>query len=273
MRGTSRILRKDIVEPWAERDVRDITRADVTALIEGITEERSPFGASNVFRAGRTFFNWLVSRQVISASPFMGLTDPAGIKKRERILTADEIRAIWHATGKLGAPWDSIVRLLFLTGRRRGEVVEAEWREFDLAAGVWEIPARRTKGSRTSVKPITIMLRAELERIDGERKGLVFPSRIERSEGAVSGISKMKARLDRLSGVTDWRLHDIRRTVATSLGALGIADTTIARILDHRLIGIPEVTGIYNRYHYVEEMRTALEAWEGRLLELARRGR
>ena len=64
VRGTSRILRKDIVEPWADRDVRDITRADVTALIEGIAEERSPFGASNVFRAGRTFFNWLVSRQV-----------------------------------------------------------------------------------------------------------------------------------------------------------------------------------------------------------------
>ncbi len=61
----------------------------------------------------------------------------------------------------------------------------------------------------------------------------------------------MKARLDRLSGVTDWRLHDIRRTVATNLGVLGVADTTIARILDHRLIGVPEVTGIYNRYHYV----------------------
>ena len=98
------------------------------------------------------------------------------------------------------------------------------------------------------------------------------PSRVETSDGAVSGISKMKARLDRLSGVTEWRLHDIRRTVATNLGALGIADTTIARILDHRLIGIPEVTGIYNRYHYVEEMRAALEMWEGRLRYIVGRG-
>ena len=269
VRGTSRILRKDIVEPWATRDVRDISRGDVAALIEGIAEERSPFGASNVFRAGRTFFNWLVSQQVIRTSPFQGLRDPAGVKKRERVLTAEEIRAIWRATEKIGAPWSHIIRLLFVTGRRRGEVVEAEWREFDLEGGVWEIPARRSKGSRISIKPITAMVRVELDSLGGERKGLLFPSRVEVSGNAVSGLSKMKARLDRMSCVADWRFHDIRRTVATNLGALGIADTTIARILDHRLIGIPEVTGIYNRCHYVAEMREAIEAWEAKLQQIA----
>ena len=83
-------------------------------------------------------------------------------------------------------------------------------------------------------------------------------------------FSKMKARPDRLSGVTDWRLHDIRRTVATNLGALGVADTTIARIPDHRLSGVPEVTGIYNLYHYVGEMREALETWEARLRAISK---
>lgn len=270
VRGTSRILRKDIVGAWGQRDARDIARADVAELIEGIAEARSPFGASNVFRAGRTFFNWLVSREVIATSPFLGAIDPAGIKKRDRVLTADEIRAIWLATGEIGVPWGSIIRLLFTTGRRRGEVVEAEWGEFDFERGVWEIPARRTKASRMSIKPITVWVRRELDGLGGERQGLLFPSFGEGSPSAVSGFSKMKARLDRLSGVTDWRLHDIRRTVATNLGVLGIADTTIARILDHHLIGVPEVTGIYNRYHYVAEMREALERWEGRLGEVVR---
>ncbi len=137
VRGTSRILRKDIVGAWGERDARDITRADVAELIEGIAEARSPFGASNVFRAGRTFFNWLVSREVIPASPFLGASDPAGIKKRDRVLTAEEIRAIWHATEQIGAPWGSMIRLAVRDGASagrggRGRVARVRFRAWRL---------------------------------------------------------------------------------------------------------------------------------------------
>jgi integrase len=263
--GTTRILRKDIIGPWAERCVGDVTRSDVIKLIDTLVEERSPHAASNVFRAGRTFFNWLATRHVIEASPFEGLKDPAPQTSRERVLLDEELRAIWHATTTLGSPWDSIVRLLILTGRRRAEVVEARWSEFDFDNGIWEIPAARTKGGRSSIKPITPLMGAELQRLEMHGDGLIFPSRSSASGRAVSGFTKMKSRLEDLSGVNDWRLHDIRRTVATNLARLGIPDSTIARILDHRLYGIPDVTGIYNRYQYVPEMREALKTWETHL--------
>ena len=87
----------------------------------------------------------------------------------------------------------------------------------------------------------------------------------EGSENSVSGFSKMKKRLDTLSGVREWRVHDIRRTVATRLGGHSVPDTLIARILDHNLVGVPDVTGTYNKYRYVPQMRKALELWHAEL--------
>jgi len=266
--GTSRIIRKDIIEPWGDRDVRDISRADALDLIETITVDRSPFAASNVLRAGRTLFSWLVSRETLEASPFASMKDPAGTVRRERTLGSGEISAVWHATKNIGAPWDSIIRLLFLTGRRRGEVVGAGWEEFDWTNFIWTIPGDRTKGSRRSFKPITPFMCAELKRLGPADNGLIFRSRKKLSVNAVSGFSKMKRRLDQQCGVSDWRIHDIRRTVATNLGSLGVADTTIARILDHRMVGIPDVTSTYNRHRYIPEMREALEMWEESLRQI-----
>ncbi len=265
IRGTSRILDKDIVGPWADRDVRDITRADAMDLIDKIAVARSPFAASNVLRSGRAFFNWLVTKHIIEASPFAGLTDPAGVVKRERVLEPRELASIWQATFEIGAPWGSIVRLLILTGRRRGEIVSADWKEFDWRTSIWTIPAERTKGLRTSHKPITEGMKFELDALGKKEYGLVFPSQKQSSGKSVSGFSKVKIRLNEKSGVLDWRIHDIRRTVATNLAALGVADTTIARILDHRIAGIPEVTGVYNRYQYIPEMRNAQIEWEKEL--------
>ena len=262
IQGTSRILVKDIAGPWPDRDVRDITRADAADLIERIAIARSPFGASNALRAGRAFFNWLVRKHVIEASPFADLKDPAGIVKRERVLESRELAAIWQATYEIGAPWGSILRLLILSGRRRGEVVSANWNEFDWRANIWTIPAGRTKGSRTSYKPITEMMEAELDGLGKKEDGLIFPSQRQSSCNPVSGFSKVKVRLDKRSGIIDWRIHDIRRTVATNLAALGVADTIIARILDHRIVGIPDVTAVYNRHQYIPEMHDALKRWE-----------
>ena len=146
----------------SEMCIRDSTRADATDLIDKIAVARSPFAASNVLRSGRAFFNWLVAKHVIETSPFAGVKDPAGVVKRERVLEPRELAAIWQATFEIGVPWGCIVRLLILTGRRRGEIVSADWKEFDWRTSIWTIPAGRTKGLRTSHKPITKAMEVEL---------------------------------------------------------------------------------------------------------------
>lgn len=121
-------------------------------------------------------------------------------------------------------------------------------------------PAARMKNGRDHVLPISTAiskLLRSLPRFKGDDR--VFPARNRKSENGPSGFSKVKARLDELSGVTNWVLHDIRRTVSTGMIAMGVADQTVESVLSHV---IPGVRGVYNRHKYVAEMRAALELWQ-----------
>ena len=262
---TIRIIRKDVIAVWGDRDVRDINELDAQDLIDEIEETRSAHAAASTFKAVRKFFNWLIEKRTIDTSPFARVKNPVRVEKRERVLEEAEIRAIWNATYEIGAPWDTIIRLIFLSAVRRSEIAEARFEEFDRKKMIWTLPGARTKNSKTSYKPITKWMAQELDALSDQREGLLFPARKEGSLNAVSGFSKMKIRLDRLSGVSGFRLHDIRRSVATQLGSLDVPDVIIARVLDHSLIGVPEVTSIYNRHNYIPQLSKALELWHERL--------
>ncbi len=267
-RETHRLLKREFVTPWAGRDIREISKADVTAIIDGIVARGSPGAANHALAAIRRLFNWAVERGVLELSPVQGLKPPAKTNARDRVLNDEELVAVWNAAGDEAYPFGAIVHLLILTGQRRGEVAGMRWCDIDTKACTWSLPGELNKSGRMHILPLTdtaVTLIDALPRMD---QTLVFPSRTTASINPVSGLGKAKARIDEASGVDDWRLHDLRRTVATGMARLKVPPHVVEKVLNHSSGTFSGVAGVYNRFGYVDEMREALELWETHLLRL-----
>ena len=197
---------------------------------------------------------------------------------RDRVLSDDELRAVWMAAEEIGWPFGRIVQLLILTGQRRDEVGEMRWSEVDFAHEVWTMPRERIKTDAAHDVPLSSLALAHLAsypRVKG-RAGYVFSLTGERP---VSGFSKAKERLDRLAlaalrrragergarpeeiTLAPWRLHDIRRTVASGMARRGINLPVIEKVLNHTSGTFAGVVGVYQRHSFADEKRKALETW------------
>ncbi|MBK9080743.1 MAG: tyrosine-type recombinase/integrase [Rhizobiales bacterium] len=262
-REIERLLQTYVVTAWGDRRIDTITRADAHNLIDEFVAQGEISRGREVRKHLTRVFNWAVDRDIIRANPLSGMERPEiAYKPRERTLTMAEMRAIWEATPAMGYPFGPIVRMLILSGQRKSEIAEARWTWVRTDMNALEVPSDYYKTKRPQVVPLTSAmseLLASLPRFT--RDDFLFTT----NGGAkpVSGFSKAKQRLDKLSGVTDWTIHDIRRTVATEMARLGIAQEIIERVLGHV---IPGVAGVYNRYSYLDQKRTALETW-GKLWE------
>jgi integrase len=153
------------------------------------------------------------------------------------------------------------VRLLILTGLRRNEVARAQWSEFDFDKALWTIPPERMKSDAAHVVPLTTEMLAIIQSLP--RQGLfLFRSGRDASRPA-SGFSAMKNRLDdRLDGVEEWNLHDLRRTMRTHLSSLPIPELVRELVIAHTKPGLHRV---YDQHAYLDEKRKALELWAARL--------
>ena len=214
----------------------------------------------------RRLYTWAIGTNEfgVVVSPVANLrpTDLIGRKvQKDRILSNEELRAVWDACEQMGHPYGPCVRALILTGQRLTEVSEAPWSEFDLEAAIWVIAADRMKGDHGAqlvpLSPDTLALLKALPRFVGGQ--FAFSTNGRR---AVNGWSKAKARLDALCGVKDWTLHDLRRTMRSHLSALVIEEHVREIMIGHRLTGIKKV---YDRHLYAAEKRAGFELWENRL--------
>jgi integrase len=132
------------------------------------------------------------------------------------------------------------------------------WGEISDDLSTWTIPAHRAKNGATHVVPISAQARVLLSEAGSDKnKGLVFPG----LRGSFNGFGKAKTHLDRVSGVSDWRLHDLRRTVATGLQILGIRLEVTEAVLNHVFGSRAGIIGIYQRHDYGAEKRDALTKW------------
>lgn len=257
---TARVLRSQFVARWRSRDVREITRGDVIAELDRIIDGGAPSASNHALSAIRKFFNWTVERGLIETSPCMSMTKPSPHRSRDRVLDDAELAAIWRAAPQEDYPFGPIVRLLILTAQRRGEITDLLWSDIDFDNQTMTIPAERTKSNRRQVLPLTqaaLDILAGLPRFPDER---VFPAQ-RGGRGTFSGFSRCKRRVDDLTGISDWTLHDLRRTAATGMAKLGVAPHVVERILNHTSGTFAGVTGVYNRFGYQPEMRAALDVW------------
>jgi integrase len=179
----------------------------------------------------------------VQANPFSTLPTAKGISQRERVLSDEEIAAIWRATGDAAVPYGQIVRLLVLTGQRRGEVAGMTWAELDDDLSTWTLPGSRTKNGAQHVVPLSEPARdiigtllpddAEARRDRRAKEMLIFPGLFGTPYG---GWSKSKAMLDRSLEAqphcfAPWSLHDLRRTFGTGLQRLGVGSKSPKRCL------------------------------------------
>jgi len=254
-----RSLHRNFVEPFGKKAMRDLTKFEIQARLRVISDQSGPSAANHAFALMRCFCNWAVNQDFIDDSPMKGVPKPAKDRPRERILLPEEIAAVWNAADKAPYPFGVQVQLLILTAQRRSEVGGMKWQNLDLHRKIWTQFADDNKSGRQHSVPlasITLQILSSLPKLHDE---WVFPSR--KGNTPASGFSKWKRKLDACSGVSNWTLHDLRRTAATFMGQLDVPPHVIELVLNHQTEQIGSLGRIYNRYKYEEQKREALEKW------------
>jgi integrase len=274
---TKRLLEKNVVERWRDRRLSEITKPMVHSMLDAIADRGAPIAANRVLAQFRVMCKWAISRGIIEHSPCEGIAAPGSERgrARERVLDDSEIKLVWRAADSIGWPFGPIVKLLLLTGARRDEVAQMEWREVDFDRALWTLPASRSKNRREHAIPLSdpaLALLRSLPRI--ERSGFVFTTN---ARTPVSGFSKAKPALDRAmdelagegaSPIPAWVLHDLRRTVATNLQRLGVRLEVTESVLNHVSGSRAGIVGVYQKHDYATEKRQALDAWAKRVEEI-----
>jgi integrase len=233
-----------------------VSQRNVANLLNDVAAKSGPVAANRLRASLSAFFAWVIREGVrMPEGNVAANTNIREEAERDRVLAAAELRAIWHAAGDDG--YGAIVRLLILTGQRRDEIGGLQWAEITDDAIV--LPGTRTKNGNAHTVPLSDAAKAVLGK-KSSRGPFVFGRGGRR---AFSGYSATKVQLDtRLGGaVQPWRLHDIRRTVATGMADIGIQPHIIEAVLNHVSGHKAGVAGIYNRSTYDREKRDALVRW------------
>jgi integrase len=271
-RETRRLIEQNAYPALGPKPFATLQRSDVVALLDE-TGKRSHAAARQLFAALRPIFPWAMDRGIIEHSPVIGLKGPKPLPSRERVLSPEEIRVFWAAADEFGWLFGPFFQLLLLTGQRREEVAGLRRTELDLDAGVWRLPSaqdflpQRTKNGlehQVDLAPQALRILKDLLAAS-EHHDLIFSTT---GKTSISGFSKAKARLDMLmaekSGKTlkPWRVHDLRRSMATLMGdPLGIDQGVIERLLNHQTGTQSGLMKIYQRQEYREKRRQAMIAW------------
>lgn len=266
----------------AKKPVARITRHDIAAVLQTVTEDNGAVTANRVRSSLSIFFSWAMQRGHVDANPVVG-TEKHSEQSRARVLTPAELRLIWNAAGD--DDYGCIVRLLLLTGQRATEIGSLSRAE--IAETLIVLPPERTKNHRPHTIPLAPAALAIIERQEqqhGRDRQFLFG----RGEGGFAGWSKSKERLDcritKANGgkaIAHWTPHDLRRSFATYIGGgldahqlaklpkadrelaigLGIQPHVVEAILNHISGSKAGVAGVYNRSTYEKEKRDALNQW------------
>lgn len=260
-----RIIRRELMPGWRPRPIADLRKRDAIQLTDALIDAGKPAAAHRLFEIIRRIGRWASRRDEIDFNPFADMDPPVAKVMRDRVLKPDEIGPVWSAWSTMGYPFGPLGKLLLTTMQRLNEVARMEWPEIDRDNRVWIIPATRTKNGRETEVALSSLALEIIDTLPRFTEGeFVFTT--QKGERPVSGFSKMKSRTDDLSGVNNWRLHDLRRTARTGLAEIGVPEIIAEKVLNHAERNV--LARIYNRHEYADEKRQALERWATRLREI-----
>jgi integrase len=212
----SRLLRREIGKAWGGRSIHEITKRDVVEVIAAIEQRGAPIAANKTLKTLKTFLRWCVGRAVLDQSPADGVPLPAKETSRDRVLADEELARVIIAAREMGNPYGGIVELLTLTAQRREEVARVTSDELDEEQRIWTLPKERTKNGKPHIVHLSKQAIVVLNRAT-KIGAFVFSL-----DGAkpFQDFSRAKRELDEISGVKDWRLHDLRRTCVSGMARL-----------------------------------------------------
>jgi integrase len=264
--AVKRVVEFDLLPAWGNRRIDQIGKRDVLDLLDGIIDRGASSKANRVYAHLSCFFKWCLSRDIISVNPIASISRPGSNKVRDRVLTGDELGVIYRSAADLG-PVGAVVRLLALTGARLNEIARLKWSEID--GDVIRLEGDRTKNGRPYIIPLSAPARAVI--------GTVVPIQgceyVFSTDGRkpLNSWGRAKYAIDKACGVTNWRLHDLRRTCATGMAEhLGIEPHIVEAVLNHVSGHKAGVAGTYNRATYSKEKTAALEMWGAHVVQLER---
>jgi integrase len=261
--ATSRMLRR-ILGTWGGRSIHEISKRDVMEVVAEVERRGAPVAANTYLKAIKTFLGWCVGRAVLDQSPAEKVPMPTRQVARDRVLTDDELGRVIIAARQIGGPFAGIVELLALTGQRREEVARCVWDEVDLDGRIWNLPSDRTKNAKPHVVHLSEQSIAVLSQAKKNGK-FVFTVKGTRP---FQDFSNAKRELDTISGVTGWRLHDLRRTCVSGMAALRVAPHVADKILNHQSGSISGVAAVYQRHQFLAERKEAIERWGAHVAEI-----
>jgi integrase len=255
--------------PLQKKPVTKITFEDIAELIRDLVRKHGQTSAARARGALAAFFAWSMRQAMAKANPVIGTDNPVqGKEPRNRVLNDDELRAIWRNCAD--DDFGKIIRLLLLTACRREEIGALRWPEVDLTTGKLVLPRERTKGKRA----LELTLPATAVTILGSVRRR--NSRQTLFGGGANGFNAWSYNTLALNGritaaegkaLAPWRIHDLRRTVRTRLGKLGVLPHITELVLNHagHKSGIG---GVYDHHDYEPDITAALAKWEAHLLAI-----
>lgn len=270
-----RIFQKDPLRVWSDRPAVDITSEDVERLVDEIVDRGAPVQAGLTLTKIRALYNWAVKRKLVAANPAAAIEAPVAPRKRDRRLSEQEIVEYWKALDECEPAAADAIRLCLITGQRRAEVGGMEWKEIERTEDGrtwWNIPAARTKATRTTTVFLTPLAMKIIERQGTEGSSHVFPTR-RKSKGrrqydhiteAFGSVTRQLLDQDKIEEHAT--LRDLRRTFATGVAAITGGKKKLLKLtLNHAM---PDVTEVYDRYEYHSELAAVWTAWSERLARI-----
>jgi integrase len=267
------ILARDVLPEWKGRDVRTVEPFEVIALLKKIKGRGSPVAANRTAALLGQMFKFAIHEQLVKASPVQLLYRPGGKEKpRTRALTDDELRTFLKdpIACTRYQRLARILMVLLLTAARRGELAAAKWSDIDLQAKTWFIPAENEKTGKARIAQLSTWACDEFKALRklAERSRWVLPT--AGGDGHVDpklitrGVAKNLKRFAK-QGIADFHPHDLRRTIRTGLGKLGVQPHVAELALGHKQKGM---VGVYDVHSYLDEQRAALDKWAEHLRAL-----
>jgi integrase len=252
-----------VLPAWEGRLITDIDRRACLDLIDTIADRGTVVLARRVFSHLHRLFVWCIGRGIIEVNPLQHAEKPGSETSRTRVLTDAELLKVLNAAEKLSPSYRDAFKLLVLTGARKQEISGLRWSELVDASITLE--GERTKNGEPHIIPLSSAARSVQANVAKLHDIYVFPTV---NGTPVFNWTKAKHILDRESGVTNWVIHDLRRTIATGLQKLGVQLVVTEAILGHSGGSRGGIVGVYQRHDYAAEKAAALEAWGAHVVAL-----
>jgi integrase len=242
-----RLLRAHLLPKTS--NLASLTKKDVLAITDGLAS--SPSSQIHCHRAIKAFLNWCAERDYITTNPMNGVTAPGSDNSRDRVLSIEELTKVWRESFNHNQ-FGVVIRLCILLGTRKGETtaLKAQWINDDVLL----IPAEITKNGSEHLLPLS------------NRAKILITEFTEKAKPNWNSWNKLKKTFDKTTGLSNWTIHDLRRTFSTLLAQLDTPPHIIEFLLNHKSGEVSGVAAIYNRYHYLPQMKQALDRLENELV-------